>query len=68
MTGAAGGIGSAICKHLAEAGAQVVVTYRSSEQKALALLENLAGDKHMLAQVGVDDSSSLQTAAQLVRE
>ena len=66
VTGAAGGIGSAICRHLAEAGAQVIVTYRSSEADARALLESLAGGGHLLARVEVDDSSSLQAAAQLV--
>ena len=68
VTGAAGGIGSAICRHLAEAGAQVVVTYRSSEEDARALLESLAGGGHLLARVEVDDSSSLQAAARLVGE
>ena len=68
VTGAAGGIGSAICRHLAEAGAQVVVTYRSSEESARALLESLAGGGHLLTRVEVDDSSSLQAAARLVGE
>jgi 3-oxoacyl-[acyl-carrier protein] reductase len=38
VTGGAGGIGSAICKKLAEEGASVIITYNSNAEKA----ENLA--------------------------
>ena len=68
VTGAAGGIGSAISRHLAEAGAQVVVTYRSSENEAQELVKALPGKEHMLARAVVDDSSSLKTLAEKVAE
>jgi len=68
VTGAAGGIGSAISRYLAEAGAQVVVTYRSSEDKAQQLVNELAGEGHRVARVVVDDSSSLNALAEKVTE
>lgn len=42
VTGGAGGIGSAICKKLAEEGASVIVTYNSNAEKA----EKLVGTLH----------------------
>ena len=41
VTGGAGGIGSAICRVLARAGARVCIHYRSSEAGALALKEQI---------------------------
>jgi 3-oxoacyl-[acyl-carrier protein] reductase len=66
VTGAAGGIGSAICKHLAEAGAKVVVTYRSSEVEAKNLVASLKGSGHTVARAVVDDSATLAELAETV--
>ena len=41
VTGGAGGIGTAICRVLAQAGARVCIHYRSSEAGALALKEQI---------------------------
>ena len=43
VTGGAGGIGSAICKKLADEGAHVVITYNSNVEKAENLLKILRG-------------------------
>ena len=43
VTGGAGGIGSAICKKLAEQGASVIITYNSNAEKAENLLNILRG-------------------------
>lgn len=67
VTGAAGGIGSEICRHFARDGAKVVVTYRSSEEKAKALYESLSGSGHSLLRAVVDDSQSLTALAAEVR-
>jgi 3-oxoacyl-[acyl-carrier protein] reductase len=64
VTGATGGIGSAICRHLAEAGAAVVVGWRSDEGAARALVASLPGSGHSAVQSVVDDSASLTAAAQ----
>src|SRR5690606_9697307 len=59
VTGAGGGIGSAVAKRLAEAGAQVVLTYRSSAHQAHLVAASLPGDNHMVTKVLVDDSAAL---------
>lgn len=64
MTGAAGNIGSAICRRLAAEGYRVVVTYRGSEREAQALLASLPGDCHRIGQADVSDSASLQRLAE----
>lgn len=68
VTGAAGGIGSAISRHLAEAGVHIVVTYRNSKSEAQQLVKELAGEGHMVARAVVDDSLSLHDLAEEVAE
>jgi 3-oxoacyl-[acyl-carrier protein] reductase len=63
VTGGAGGIGSAICTRLAQAGASVVVGYRNSASKAQTLVEGLTGGPHSVMQVDVTDSASLTRLA-----
>ena len=67
VTGGAGGIGSAVCRALAHAGASVVVTYNQSASKAHALIETLAGTGHQSFCAPVDDADALQQLAQSVR-
>ena len=62
VTGGAGGIGAAICKTLAEAGAAVAVGYNASAEKAEAMLGTLAGDGHMALFMPVTDSAALSVA------
>jgi 3-oxoacyl-[acyl-carrier protein] reductase len=66
VTGAGGGIGSAICRCLAAAGASIVLTYRQSEAQTRAVLEGLAGQGHMMAQAPVEDSEGLKRLASQV--
>lgn len=66
VTGATGGIGSAICLQLAYAGSRVVLTYRDREDEARALAEQLPGDDHLIVRVAVDDSSSLAELAERI--
>jgi 3-oxoacyl-[acyl-carrier protein] reductase len=44
VTGGTGGIGAAICKALAEAGAAVTVGYNSASENAEAMLGELPGN------------------------
>lgn len=67
VTGGAGGIGSAICKRLAEAGASVIITYNSNEGKANKLKEELAGDNHSIFHSPVNDSASLIKLAEFIK-
>jgi 3-oxoacyl-[acyl-carrier protein] reductase len=65
VTGGGGGIGSAICRRLAQAGAQVVVLDLNLES-AQAVVETLPGENHMVTDASITDSSALQfLAAQL---
>lgn len=66
VTGGGGGIGSAICRRLAEAGAHVVINYNSNATKAQAVADSLAGENHLVIQASVTDSAALtQMAAQV---
>lgn len=62
VTGGAGGIGSAICKALAEAGAAVAVGYNNSGEKAQALLRALPGEGHMALSMPMTESAPLNAA------
>ena len=68
VTGGAGGIGSAICKTLAEAGATIIITYNSNAAKAEKLLNELAGNNHSVFHAPVNDSNALQQLALFIKE
>ena len=63
VTGGSGGIGSEICRHLAQAGATVVLTYRNGKQAAERIVPALAGTGHWAKQLAVDDSAGLKVLA-----
>lgn len=66
VTGGGGGIGSAICRRLAGAGAQIVVTYNSDAGKAEAAAESLAGAGHLILRCPVDDAAAQSKLARAV--
>jgi 3-oxoacyl-[acyl-carrier protein] reductase len=63
VTGGAGGIGSAICAKLAEAGLRVVVGYNRSAEAAGQLAKSLPGDGHSARPAPVTDSGALAALA-----
>ncbi len=67
ITGAAGGIGSAISMRLARAGASVVLLVRNNTAGARALLAEIPAGDHRLVRADVIDSDSLAAAAEVVR-
>lgn len=67
VTGGGGGIGSAICRRLAERGAEIIITYNSDEAKAQAVADSLPGDNHLALHAPAHDSAALQRLAQTVR-
>ncbi len=68
VTGAGGGIGSAICGTLADAGASLVLAYRQSEEQTEALMKSLPGKGHMTVQVDVTDSEAVSHLAEKVAD
>lgn len=68
VTGGSGGIGSAICQHLAAAGYDVLVHYNSQQDKAQATLESLAAGDHFIYQASVTNSTQLTQMAEVVQD
>ena len=68
VTGGGGGIGSAICRKLAQEGAQVIITYSRSKDKAQSLADELNGDNHLVMQAPVDDSTAQAELAQAIKD
>src|SRR5262245_1996750 len=68
VTGGSGGLGTAICEALAEAGIAVVVGYNASRERAEKLADNLppvtAGHRALPARV--TDSAALATLARQI--
>jgi 3-oxoacyl-[acyl-carrier protein] reductase len=63
VTGGAGGIGSAICKRMAEAGVHVIITYNNNEARAEQLLKELPAGNHSIFYAPVNDSDALNQLA-----
>jgi 3-oxoacyl-[acyl-carrier protein] reductase len=63
VTGGSGGIGSEICRHFAEAGCTVALTYRTGRQAAERIVKALPGTGHWATHVAVDDSAALRKFA-----
>src|SRR4026209_2094279 len=63
VIGGSGAIGSAICRHFAEAGATCVVTYNSGKEAAQTVVASLPGKGHWMAYLPVDDSAVLNGLA-----
>lgn len=67
VTGATGGLGSAIARGLAAGGARVALGYNSSSASAEALASQLPENGHLPVRAPVTDSTALAEAAQAIR-
>lgn len=67
VTGGAGGIGSAICKKLADEGATIVITYNSNAEKAENLLSILRGGNHSIFHAPTTDFEKVNALAEFVK-
>lgn len=69
VTGASGGIGSAICRGLADAGADIALCYRSHEDAAVALVQEIEakGRRAFAVRVDVSDRTAVFDAMRLAR-
>ena len=68
VTGGGGGIGSAICRRLAEAGASLVITWHRDETKAAAVAAALPGSHHLVIRCPADDSAAQARLAQTISD
>jgi 3-oxoacyl-[acyl-carrier protein] reductase len=68
VVGGSGGIGSAIVRHLAASGLQVVVGYRSGADAAEQLLADLPGSGHEVTAISITDPVSLDRASRELEE
>jgi len=69
VTGAAGGIGSVICRRLAEAGAKVILVDIKEPADIQSLADSLPGNGHLISQTFIDNSESCaQLASRLADE
>ena len=68
VTGGSRGIGAAIARTLADAGARVVITHRNSAEGANAVRASLPGTGHRVVQASADDTLALQALAESLAE
>jgi len=59
VAGGSGGIGAEACRLLAEAGAQVVVGYRTGREKAETLAAGLPGEGHVALPMALTETASI---------
>ena len=68
VTGGSGGIGAATARRLAHGGAKVVIGYNASRDKAERLAAELTGSGHIALHIPMEDSASINAAADAVRK
>ena len=66
VTGASGGIGSAVARRLASDGLAVVAGYHSARDRAESVVAGLAGDGHRAMRIPVLEPDSLEALAEYV--
>ncbi len=68
VTGASGGIGSAITRRLAHDGFAVIAGYHRAAEKADSLVAGLPGQSHRAVRIAVDEPQSLAELSQLLEK
>jgi len=68
VTGGSSGIGAATARVLANNGASIVVAYNSGRDRAEKLCAELPGGNHSTVQVILEDTGSIQSAADQLRQ
>jgi 3-oxoacyl-[acyl-carrier protein] reductase len=63
VTGGSNGIGAATGRRLAAGGASVVIGYNAGEDRAAALVRELAGSKHRAIRMPMEDTAALRRMA-----
>ena len=60
VVGGSGGIGREACRLFADAGAVVVVGYRSGKEKAEEIAAALAGEGHLALPVAIEETATIE--------
>jgi len=68
VIGGSGGIGSAICRAFANAGATVIVAYNNNEEAAKDVVASLKGESHWAHYCPVDITAAIEDFASLVED
>jgi len=68
VTGGSSGIGAATVRALAEAGASVLIGYKSGRDRAEALLASLPAAQHEAVPIAIEDASSIAALEARLRE
>jgi len=63
VTGGSNGIGAATVRRVAEAGASVIIGFKTGDMRAQALMAELPGTGHSVQALAVEDSASIKRAA-----
>ena len=63
VTGGSSGIGAAVCRRLAAAGACVVIGYNQGADRASALASELGGSSNLPLYIPMEDSDAIRAAA-----
>lgn len=66
VTGGSNGIGAAAARRLAAAGADVIVGYNASEERAEAVRASLSKGSHDIARLSLEDPSSFRALAERI--
>ena len=66
VAGGSGGIGRETCRLLAEAGARIVVGYRSGKERADAIVAGLPGEGHVALPVSIEETSTIEAFRDVV--
>lgn len=61
VTGASGGIGSAVCHRLADAGARIVAHYNSGQDAAETMIAELSGEGHETVAADLQDADAVES-------
>ncbi len=68
ITGAAGGIGQALCASFAEANGAIILHYNSNKDKAESLLQSLPDNNHRTVQADLSSSEQIETMFDAIDE
>ena len=68
ISGASRGVGKATALHFSKLGARVIIHYNKNSDAAIATVEELQGDGHLIRQCDISDSGSIQKMVESITQ